>query len=127
MTIAHGHSQAGHDRHKLIQVSPSGRQTCCNGRMFGLPSRTVTRQNGTTAMLEHDLRGLPSPLPFERALELVEQLAPGQVVCVLTPFHPLPLLDLLAARGYDVRTSVLADGGTRVEVGCMLAHDPTRD
>ena len=84
-------------------------------------------QHSANTVPEHDLRGLPSPLPFERALELAEQLAPGQAVCVLTPFHPLPLLDVLAVRGYDVRASVLVDGGTRVEIGCMLAHDPTRD
>ena len=64
---------------------------------------------------------------IEPALELAEQLAPGQAVYVLTPFHPLPLLDVLAVRGYDVRASALVDGGTRVEIGCTLAHDPTRD
>jgi TusA-related sulfurtransferase len=70
---------------------------------------------------EHDLRQLPCPLPLERALALVDALAPGQAVRVLTPQRPLPLLDLLAARGLQVTTALLTDGGAR-----LLIQRPAR-
>lgn len=63
---------------------------------------------------EHDLRRLPCPLPLEHALELADALGPGQQVRVLTPQRPWPLLDLLAARGLQVSTSLLTDGGARL-------------
>jgi hypothetical protein len=74
---------------------------------------------------EHDLRGLPCPLPLERAVELADALAPDQAVCVLTPQRPLPLLDLLVARGLQVTTSLLDDGSARVLIHRPVPHGQT--
>ena len=90
-------------------------------------SRNAANFSVTLEAPEHDLRELPSPLPLERTLELAEQLVSGQVLRVLTPYYPSPLLDILTARGFDVGTSILADGGTRVQVRLAAAYDPTLD
>lgn len=66
------------------------------------------------APTELDLRRLPSPEPMLRALAAADALAPGQAVQVLTPLLPLPLLEVLAARGLHASASVLAAGGARV-------------
>jgi hypothetical protein len=85
------------------------------------PSSAATPREDSTGLPEHDLRELPCPLPLELALELADALAPGQAVRVLTPQRPLPLLDLLAARGLQVTTALLADGGARLLI-CRPAH-----
>lgn len=58
-----------------------------------------------------DFRGLPAPEPMARALAAADALLPGGEVAVLTPLMPLPLLDLLAARGLLTHSRALADGG----------------
>lgn len=68
------------------------------------------------ACIELDLRALPAPQPMERALAAAEGLAPGAELVVLTPLVPLPLLDLLAVRGFEATATPLRDGGVRVVV-----------
>lgn len=63
-----------------------------------------------------DLRHLPAPEPFLRALEAVDALEPGQVLEVLTPLLPTPLLGTLEARGLRWRSEACADGGVRVAI-----------
>lgn len=63
-----------------------------------------------------DLRQLPAPEPLERALAAADALAPGAELLLLTPLLPVPLLQLLDARGFAVGTQLLADGTARVRV-----------
>ena len=63
-----------------------------------------------------DLRDLPAPEPLERALAAADALAPGAELVVLTPLLPLPLLQLLDARGFRTRADWLADGTARVVI-----------
>ncbi|MGY3039455.1 hypothetical protein ACVWWQ_001042 [Rhodanobacter sp. TND4EL1] len=74
-------------------------------------------------LLELDLRDLPSPQPMMRALAVADALRPGQAVQVLTPLLPVPLLDLLQARGWPVTATLLAGGGARVVIRCPLGDD----
>jgi hypothetical protein len=68
------------------------------------------------AACELDLRDLPAPEPMLRALAAVDALAPGAVLVLWTPMRPVPLLQLLAERGLQACTQVLADGTARVEI-----------
>ena len=93
--------------------------------MHASRSSAVASVESRIGLPEHDLRGLPCPLPLERALALADALAPDQAVRVLTPQQPLPLLDLLAARGLRVTTSLLDDGSARLLIHCPAPHDQT--
>ena len=68
------------------------------------------------ARIELDLRALPAPQPMERALAAATDLASGAELVVLTPLMPLPLLNLLDDRGFEVTATPLRDGGARVVV-----------
>ncbi|GAB2490886.1 DUF2249 domain-containing protein [Arenimonas alkanexedens] len=57
-----------------------------------------------------DLRGLPAPEP------LIEALAAGAVLRLLTPMRPLPLLEILKARRLGYSVSDHEDGGCAVLV-----------
>jgi uncharacterized protein (DUF2249 family) len=50
---------------------------------------------------ELDLRHLSAPEPMLRALDAADALAPGEVLVVVTPILPRPLLMELAARGFE--------------------------
>jgi hypothetical protein len=63
-----------------------------------------------------DLRHLPAPEPMQRALAASERLAAGNSIEMLTPLLPLPLLQVLEARGFEAQASLLADGTARVRV-----------
>jgi hypothetical protein len=63
-----------------------------------------------------DLRHLPAPEPLERAIAAADALAPGAKLEVWTPMLPVPLLQLLDARGFRVRAELLKDGTTRIFV-----------
>lgn len=63
-----------------------------------------------------DLRLLPAPEPMARALEAVDALKPGMQLVLLTPVMPVPLLQLLDARGFEADAQLLADRTARVRV-----------
>lgn len=63
-----------------------------------------------------DLRHLPAPEPMQRALAACEGLAPGRVLELLTPLLPMPLLQVLEARGFEASAELLYDGSARVRV-----------
>lgn len=63
-----------------------------------------------------DLRHLPAPEPLERALAAADALAPGAELVLLTPLLPIPLLQLLDARGCKAQAQWLSDGTARVVV-----------
>jgi len=54
-----------------------------------------------------DVRGMPSPEPVARVLDLVEDFGPGDRLRLMTDARPMPLLRLLACFGYGYRE---ADG-----------------
>lgn len=63
-----------------------------------------------------DLRGLPAPLPFERAVAAVDALDPGGRLDLLTPQMPYPLIQLLGERGFAVAAERRADGSAHLSV-----------
>jgi hypothetical protein len=66
-----------------------------------------------------DLRHLPAPLPLEWGLAAAEALAPGAPLVLLTPMLPVPLLQLLEIRGFQVQACLLDAGGARVDIRRM--------
>lgn len=73
---------------------------------------------------ELDLRWLPCPEPMQRALAAADALAAGQVVQLLTPLLPTPLLEVLTARGLQTRVFMLPSGGARLLIR-RPGHDDT--
>ncbi len=63
-----------------------------------------------------DLRHLPAPEPMLLAMARSEALASGDSLEVLTPQLPLPLLQLLEARGFVASAELLHDGSARVRI-----------
>ena len=63
-----------------------------------------------------DLRDLPAPEPMLQALAAADALQPGQMVEVLTPLLPAPLLEALDARGLHWRAEPCADRGAWVAI-----------
>ena len=84
----------------------------------------ATRATTTAAL---DLRALPMPEPMERALAAADALPPGGALSVLTPFMPMPLLEVLADRGLHGRIDaaqwrqVCEDFGRRQREGDLEA------
>ncbi|RDJ00485.1 DUF2249 domain-containing protein [Dyella solisilvae] len=73
--------------------------------------------NGTGASVERttlDLRSLPPPEPMQQTLAAVDRLGPGQVLEVLTPLMPMPLLTALAELGVKAQATTLPEGGAKV-------------
>lgn len=65
---------------------------------------------------ELDLRQLPPPQPLLRILDRLEGFAAGDRLRALTPCHPVPLLELLEARGLAYEVEDVADGATRISI-----------
>lgn len=63
-----------------------------------------------------DLRDLPAPEPFVRALLAIEALAPGSALRVLTPMIPQPLIDVLRSRRLGYSTTDCPGGGCALTV-----------
>lgn len=61
-----------------------------------------------------DLRHLPAPEPLERAMAAADALPPGARLEVRTPMLPIPLLQLLEARGFMARAELQDDGTARI-------------
>ncbi|MEX2380974.1 MAG: DUF2249 domain-containing protein [Opitutales bacterium] len=59
---------------------------------------------GDESILELDVRGLEPPEPLERVLEVVEQMAYGEVLRVVHHRNPLILFDVLVERGFQYRS-----------------------
>jgi uncharacterized protein (DUF2249 family) len=96
----------------------SSQRTCPTGGVPG-GSRGGVRieaavADGRTACL--DLRRLPAPEPMERALQAVDALAPGAELVLLTPLMPVPLLQVLEQRGFQVDARLSPDWSARVTV-----------
>ena len=63
-----------------------------------------------------DLRDLPAPEPLLRALMAVDTLAAGDLLCVLTPMRPEPLLEQLRSRRLAYSIAPHPGGGCAVTV-----------
>lgn len=48
--------------------------------------------------------------PLDRVLHDVGELAPGEVLELITPFVPAPLIEIVRARGFEAHTSVETPG-----------------
>ncbi|WP_236585577.1 DUF2249 domain-containing protein [Dyella sp. EPa41] len=66
-----------------------------------------------------DLRTLQPPEPMQQALAAADRLMPGDVLEVLTPLMPMPLLSALAERGLQAQATTLSEGGARVVIRCI--------
>ena len=64
-----------------------------------------------------DLRHLQAPEPLERAMAAADALPPGARLEVWTPMLPIPLLQLLDARGFMACAELQEDGTTRIFIG----------
>ena len=71
-----------------------------------------------------DLRRLPAPAPLTRALDAAHALHPGEVLDVLTPLMPYPLLQALAEDGFEVAAERRVDGSACVTVRRPLDGAP---
>lgn len=91
----------------------------------------LCRDSGkSTAATTLDLRSLQPPEPMQQALAAAERLAPGEVLEVLTPLMPMPLLSALAERGLQAQATTLPEGGAKVVIrnvlhGAAPGHDQT--
>ncbi len=47
--------------------------------------------------------------PFMRMMEAASTLQPGKTLVIIAPFEPIPLYDVLAARGFSHETAMVAD------------------
>ncbi|AHX11966.1 hypothetical protein CH75_23720 [Dyella jiangningensis] len=70
-------------------------------------------------MTSLDLRSLQPPEPMQQALAAAEWLSEGDVLEVLTPLMPMPLLSALAERGFQAQATTLPEGGAKVIIRCL--------
>lgn len=52
--------------------------------------------------------------PLPHILDAVAGLAPGQAFCLIAPFEPVPLYQLLGQQGFSHETEETGDGGWRI-------------
>ncbi|KQX99342.1 hypothetical protein ASD22_03515 [Rhodanobacter sp. Root480] len=95
--------------------------------MAFFPNRSAVASPVAAPVDELDLRALPMPEPMERALAAADALPPGGALSVLTPFMPLPLLEVLAERGLHAEAELLPDQGARVWIRRPDPHGPADD
>ena len=73
--------------------------------------------HGMTPPIELDLRHLPPPQPMLRALDAADALAPGELLTIVAPMLPRPLLMELAQRGFEADPGEpQPDGSMRVQI-----------
>ena len=48
--------------------------------------------------------------PFVRIMEAASTIQPGGILVIIAPFEPVPLYDVLAARGFTHATAMVAPG-----------------
>lgn len=66
--------------------------------------------------LELDVRPLfaSGRPPLPAILNAVNRLQPGQVLCLIAPFQPMPLYELLGERGYTPEPRERDDGAWEI-------------
>ena len=68
-----------------------------------------TTKNATTRIRNLDVSEVDPSEPVALVLDALDQLAPGEQLCVLIEHEPFPLYRLLSNRAYAYCTRVLAD------------------
>lgn len=63
-----------------------------------------------------DARGLEPPQPFERVMEALADLGPGERLAVLLDRMPYPLLRILDRDGYRHSERIREDGVVEIEI-----------
>jgi TusA-related sulfurtransferase len=63
-----------------------------------------------------DARGLEPPEPFEKVMEAVCEMQPGDTVLMLLEREPFPLYRVLDRNGYSHRTLCRADGVYEIRI-----------
>jgi hypothetical protein len=46
--------------------------------------------------------------PFVRIMEAASAIQPGRILVIIAPFEPVPLYDVLGARGFSHKTAMIA-------------------
>ena len=69
-----------------------------------------------TAFRTIDGRQLPPPEPFERTVEVLDELPDGQHVVLLLDCTPGPLFNYLQRHGYRWSEDVLDDGSHAIRI-----------
>ncbi len=87
-------------------------------------SRTVTEQAVTSKAVAEVILDVRPDLerggePFVRIMETVSTLQPGKTLVIIAPFEPIPLYDVLGARGFSHETAMV--GGDEWVVRFFLA------
>jgi hypothetical protein len=111
----------------LTQINARPWPCRCNDDMALFPNRSAVAPPMAAPVDELDLRALPMPEPMERALAAADALPPGGALSVLTPFMPLPLLEVLAEHGLLADAELLPDHGARVWIRRPDPHGPADD
>ena len=72
--------------------------------------------SGTPGPLDVDVRPLlqAGDDPFQAIMEATSELAAGQSLRLIAPFRPVPLLSVMANRGFAASESALGDGDWEV-------------
>lgn len=72
-------------------------------------------------MIEIDARGLEPPAPFERVMEALCDLAPGEQILLILDREPFPLYRVLERNGYVYRTTCPEEGRFEIVIGARTA------
>ena len=72
-------------------------------------------------MIVIDARGLAPPAPFERVMEALCELQPGQRILLILEREPFPLYRVLERNGYTHRTTQSDQGHFEIEIGTPSA------
>lgn len=97
----------------VMESSPADAEGTTPAHEIEACAFAASRENAIPSL---DLRHLPAPEPLERAMAAADALAPGAKLEVWTPMLPIPLLQLLDARGFRVHAELLKDGTARIFV-----------
>lgn len=72
--------------------------------------------------IDLDVRFLDPPEPFERTVEALDRLQPGDTLRLLIHREPHPLYQMLRSSGYTCRPQMREDGMWLIEI--RLAQPP---
>lgn len=61
-------------------------------------------------MIRIDARGMEPPEPFERVMEALSELEPGEEILLILPREPYPLYRVLERNGYAWKATWFDDG-----------------
>ena len=71
-----------------------------------------------------DARNLEPPLPFERVINALAELAEGERVTLIINREPMPLYRFLMNNAYEYKTSRFPDGHIEIEIWEALPAAP---